>query len=253
VHRRAGCQGRGREIVGFECCHKLRPATVTVPSRPPSVGARSCSTTSTPASAKNRAAVTPAMPPPMTPTLNGGFDMLQMGAWRRAARGPRKMSTAAMPTTPNMLLLENWRERVQSYAPCWNASLRAQSWNAPSSYLVIRQARRPARGAGTCDHTCVRLGTALLAAPNGGAGLHREQRKLRSPDLIPAQCAALEPLRGGTLYAAVFTVPLLPKSRRGVGERLAPPRNATHSARSRRSRVYVRPKQITPASRLGGT
>ena len=37
----------------------------------------------------------------MTPTLNG-FDMLQMGAWRRAARGP----TASMPTTPNMLQVE---------------------------------------------------------------------------------------------------------------------------------------------------
>ena len=44
-----------------------------------------------------------------------------------------------------------------------------------------RQARRPARGAGTCDHTCVRLGTALLAAPNGGAGLHREQRRRPQP------------------------------------------------------------------------
>ena len=36
------------------------------------------------------------------------------------------------------------------------------------------------------------------------------------------------------------------------GSRLAPRRSATHCARIRRSRVYVRPKQITPASRLGG-
>ena len=73
----------------------------------------------------------------------------------------------------------------------------------------------------------MRLGAALLAAaPNGGAGLHREQIQLGSPDLIPAQCAALEPLRDEVHYDAVFTVILLPIQERRRG-RLAPLRNAT--------------------------
>ena len=98
----------------------------------------------------------------------------------------------------------------------------------------------------------MRLGAALLAAPNGGAGLHREQIKLGSPDLIPAQCAALEPLRDEVHYDAVFTVIFLPIQERRRGPP-GPAAQRDDSARSRRSRVYARPKRITPASRLGGT
>jgi hypothetical protein len=73
-----------------------------------------------------------------------------------------------------------------------------------------KQICRGARKKTWPEPTSVRLGAALLAAPNGGAGLHREQIKLGSPDLIPAQCAALEPLRDEVHYDAVFTVTFLP-------------------------------------------